>query len=237
MQTRQLWLDLTPKGGAYRKETFVTGKSNLLARCALENWRQWPAGVLALTGPPGCGKSHLAHLWQLETKAQKLDLDHIPRSVSGSILIEDLPNGQNERALFRLINTAAKGKVNVLLTSALPPRGWPCKLPDLTSRLAAMHTITIDAPDDVVLSGILNKLFADRQIAVDQAVINYLLSRMERSSAAALDIVERIHARGHDLKQNIRLPLVRNVMREFEQENQPADLFDHAKANHQETLS
>ncbi|PHS28664.1 MAG: hypothetical protein COA84_00270 [Robiginitomaculum sp.] len=218
MQTRQLWLDLAPKGGAYRRETFVEGQSNAQARKALAAWKDWAGGLLALTGPSGCGKSHLTQLWAEDTGAVQYDLAHLSRTLRGCLYIEDLPTGLDETALFRLINAAAAGEVHVLLTSMHAPRQWPNTLPDLTSRLAAMPTIAIDEPDDVVLTGVLRKLFTDRQIAVNQPVIDYLLSRMERSTAAALTTVERIHAKGHDLKQNIRLPLVRTVMAEIEQE-------------------
>ncbi len=226
MQTRQLWLDLAPKGGAYRRETFVEGHSNALARTALVRGEKWPGGVLALVGPAGCGKSHLAQLWAQDVSAQQANLVNAPRSYQGYLLIEDLPEGMNEHVLFRLINEAAKGGLQLLLTSTVQPRFWPAEIPDLKSRLAAMHTIGIDEPDDVVLTGILRKLFSDRQIAVEQSVIDYLLSRMERSSAAALKTVERIHAQGHDQGKNIRLPLVRAVLRDIENETTTPDLFD-----------
>ncbi|PHS29320.1 MAG: hypothetical protein COA85_01220 [Robiginitomaculum sp.] len=221
MQTRQLWLDLAPKGGAYRRDTFVEGRSNALARKALKAWREWPGGILALTGPMGCGKSHLAALWAQENGGHKLELNNLPRNIQGCVLIEDLPEAMHEQNLFRLINNAAQGAVHVLLTSAVKPRQWPVHMPDLPSRLVAMHNVVIEEPDDVVLSGVLKKLFADRQIAVDHAVIDYLLTRMERSTAAALTTVERIHAKGHDQRQNIRLPLVRAVMTQIEQEEHP----------------
>jgi len=221
VQTRQLWLDLAPKGGAYRRDTFVEGQSNALARKALQAWRDWPGGLMALTGPMGCGKTHLAALWIEENEGQILDLSNLPRRIQGCVLIEDLPDAMHEQNLFRLINEAARGTVHVLLTSTRKPRQWPVSLPDLPSRLAAMHTVAIEEPDDVVLGGVLKKLFADRQIAVDQAVIDYLLTRMERSTAAALTTVERIHAKGHDQRQNIRLPLVRTVIAQMEQEETP----------------
>ncbi len=233
VQTRQLWLDLTPKGGAYRRETFVEGQSNSLARKALAMWQDWPAGLLVLTGPSGCGKSHLAHLWTNDCGGQKTNLTSLPRTLEGFLLIEDLPANMDDNTLFRLINAAANAEVRVLLTSSVLPRVWPVVLRDLKSRLAAMHTITIEEPDDVVLTGVLNKLFADRQITVDKQVITYLLSRMERSTTAALKTVERIHDKGHDLGQNIRLPLVRKVIADMEHEVQMPDLFDQSPKNKQ----
>ncbi len=237
VQTRQLWLDLTPKGGAYRRETFVEGHSNALARKALGMWSDWPAGLLVLTGPPGCGKSHLAHLWISDRNGQTRDLANTPRMPTGFLLIEDLPASMDEDALFRLINAASDGKVQVLITSPAMPRQWPVSLPDLKSRLAAIHTIAIEEPDDVVLTGVLNKLFTDRQIAVEKQVLTYLLSHMERSTSAALTTVERIHAKGHELGKNINLPLVRTVINEMVEETNLPDLFhSRPQSNHEEAL-
>ena len=227
MQTRQLWLDLTPKGGAWRADNFVEGFSNALARKALDAWPQWPGGVLALSGPAGCGKTHLAHVWAKQSGAQFVTPDSLPRQARGPLVVDALPDHMDETALFRLINDAAAGKVQALLIARQPPRLWPARLPDLKSRLCAMHRVEIEEPDDAVLAGVLKKLFADRQIVPDPPVIPYLLSRMERSTAAALEIVEHLHALGHDQRRNVRLPLARTVMTQImEKAPPPPDLFD-----------
>ena len=58
-------------------------------------------------------------------------------------------------------------------------------LPDLASRLTAAAGGRSLAADDDLLRGVLVKLFADRQLAVDESVIAYLLLRMPRSLEAA----------------------------------------------------
>ncbi len=219
MKTRQLWLDLTPKGGAFRRETFVEGQSNAMARKALAEWQAWPGGLLTLTGPAGCGKSHLGHLWAAQSGATACHLNELPRDLCGVLWLDDTLAHYDEAALFRLINAAAKGQVRALLSARTSPRLWPCTLPDLTSRLAAMHTMAIEEPDDAVLTGVLLKLFADRQINPAPSVLPFLLQRMERSTLAALETVQRIHALGHDRRQNIRLPLVRTVLAQMQTQN------------------
>ncbi len=204
---RQLWLDLAPRGGAYQRENFVDGASNAEARAMLANWPHWPGGALALIGPQGSGKSHLASLW-LDTA--KTATGNNPRAV----LIEDADRGMDEEKLFALLNRAVDGEVSILLTGRTHPRQWPAALADVRSRLAAINTVWLEEPDDEVLGGVLAKLFKDRMITPGERVIPYLLLRMERSTAAALDCVERIHAAAHQEGRNIHLPLVRKVMRD-----------------------
>ena len=63
------------------------------------------------------------------------------------------------------------------------------RLPDLASRLRALPVVTLAAPDDAMLRAVLVKLFADRQLAVDDGLIGFLMVRIERSFAAARSIV------------------------------------------------
>jgi chromosomal replication initiation ATPase DnaA len=71
---------------------------------------------------------------------------------------------------------------------------------------------TIDPPDDVLLAQIALKLFADRQIAVNEGVISFLLNRGERSAAGlarAIDALDKAALAG---KRPITVPLAREVL-------------------------
>ena len=103
---------------------------------------------------------------------------------------EDAGRGDlDEAALFHLLNLAGEQQAFVLITARMPPASWPIALPDLASRLRAIPVVTLAAPDDAMLRAVLVKLFADRQIAVDEALVSYLMVRIERSFAAARSIV------------------------------------------------
>ena len=76
-----------------------------------------------------------------------------------------------------------------MLTGRDAPGRWPLEMPDLTSRLAALPVARVAPPDDALLSSLMVKLFADRQLQVAPAVIRYLALRIERSFSAAEDAV------------------------------------------------
>ncbi len=81
-----------------------------------------------------------------------------------------------------------------MLTADAPPRDWGLALPDLLSRLQATPVARLDPPDEGLLSAVLIKLFADRQLAVAPNLIPYLVSRMPRSIGSARALVAALDA-------------------------------------------
>jgi chromosomal replication initiation ATPase DnaA len=52
--------------------------------------------------------------------------------------------------------------------------------------------VELGPPDDALLRALMVKLFADRQLAVDESLLAYLMNRIERSFAAARAVVEQL---------------------------------------------
>lgn len=220
MTARQLAFDL-PTQAAYRRADFFTSPANAQALAAIDGWQHWPGGKLLLVGPRGAGKTHLAHLWAEATGARMLAGNHLTGAdlpelaAGGAVCIEDaeLVAGvaQAEIALFHLHNLLA-GQGRLLLTASAPPRDWGLLLPDLLSRLQAASIAQLHAPDDALLSAVLIKLFADRQIAVPPNLIPYLVQRMDRSFAAARDLVASLDARALQLGRPVTRALAAELL-------------------------
>lgn len=197
----QLVLDLALRP-AMGREDFLVAPSNEAAVAAIDRWPDWPAPVLVLVGPAGSGKSHLAEVWRARSGAATIAADALAEErVSdlgrvGALVVEDAPGTVlAERALFHLINHLRELGGWLLITTRSYPAQWPLALPDLATRLKAAAVTTLETPDDTLLRGILVKLFADRQIAVDEALISYMIARMERSPEAARRLVAEIDSR------------------------------------------
>lgn len=189
---------------ALGRAAFLVAPSNQTAVQAIATWRDWPGRRMALSGPARSGKTHLAHVWMQETGAALVSAaaigdDAIGRaSAAGHIVVEDVdrlvdldrePRRRAEEALFHLLNLAANDGLWVLLTGREGPARWQVEIPDLASRLAALPVTALEMPDDMLLSSLLVKLFADRQLQVGPDVISFLVRRIERSCAAAEDAV------------------------------------------------
>jgi chromosomal replication initiation ATPase DnaA len=200
--SRQLVLDL-PARAAFGREDFFVSPANATALAALD-LDAWPGGQLVLIGPVGSGKTHLAHLWAHDAGAALIRADELARAdipalaARHAVVVEDgealAGDRAGQTALFHLHNLMGRSG-RLLVTAAGPVRDWGLALPDLVSRLSAAPVARLEPPDDALLSAVLVKLFADRQIAVQPALIGYLLARMDRSIGAARDLVARLDAR------------------------------------------
>ncbi len=133
------------------------------------------------------------------------------------MLIEDIDrNGFDETALFHLINAVREHGTAALITTRLWPAGWNVSLPDLASRLKAATVVEIGEPDEELLAQVLVKLFADRQVKVDDKLIFWLVARMERSLAAAQRIVTRLDQLALARGSRITRALAAEVLAEME---------------------
>jgi chromosomal replication initiation ATPase DnaA len=194
---RQLALAL-PHAESFARDDFLIGASNKAALGMIERWPDWPDRALALVGPEGAGKSHLASIWAdiagaRRVSARALGETDLPAALAtGTLVIEDASAQVDERALFHLLNLMRQEEAFVLITTRTAPASWSIALPDLTSRLRAVPAIDLKSPDDTLLRAVLVKLFADRQLAVDENLIGYLATRIERSFAGARAAVEEL---------------------------------------------
>jgi chromosomal replication initiation ATPase DnaA len=212
---RQLALSLE-HAESFAREDFLSGPSNTAALALVETWPDWPARAVVLVGPAGSGKSHLASIWAARANAHfllgpALKQAKLPAALaSGALVVEDLAAGSfDERALFHLINLVREEGAYLLLTTSSP-----LEIPDLASRLKALPVVMLAPPDDALLRAVLVKLFADRQLAVDEALVGFLATRIERTFQAARAVVARLDQEAMQRKRPLTRALAAEVLRE-----------------------
>ncbi len=217
-QPKQLVLDLKTDP-TFAPSDFYPSQSNQTALSMVDQWPNWPSHCLLIYGPKGCGKTHLSHIWQAKTGAKFIQLSDLNDmnletycQQHPHLVLDNLSPNQNEKTLLHLFNTLKEQEGSLLLSTNLRPEKWKFSLPDLDSRLQAIPHIPIDQPDDQLLSAIIVKLFADRQIKVKEAVINYILTRAERSFRSVYDCVEKINQYSLATQRPITVPLIREAL-------------------------
>lgn len=179
-------------------EGFVVSDCNRAAVEALADWPNLIGGVMAICGPAGCGKSRLGQNWAERVGAVAIQGGEAalidPLVLDGRPVLLDPAQDVDEETLFHLINLAQAPGGALLLIARSAPSSWEAALPDLRSRLDAVISVPMEVPDDDVLSAMLEARFAERGIRPQKDVVPYLLRRIDRSAAAAAEVVDRLDA-------------------------------------------
>lgn len=203
----------------YREDEFIITQANKTAYSIIS---QWPNNfgvkpyehTLLLVGPQSSGKTHIARLWQSNSKALKLlesiDLKEINNILNGRIafLIEDIENWPESKLLhcFNLINEQHK---SLLLTSSTLPK---FALLDLASRINSLHLVSIMKPDDEMVKILLFKHFSDHSLKVPTIVIEYLLKILPRNYKEIIEAAKTIDEYAFVNKRNITIPLIKEAL-------------------------
>ncbi|HET7211895.1 MAG TPA: DnaA/Hda family protein [Methyloceanibacter sp.] len=218
MTIAQLTLDL-PHRAALGAEDFLVSDCNRAAVKLIDAWPQWPDRVQLLIGPQASGKTHLARVWQALSGAEALDadtlrMDFVDGMGAGTpLVVEDADRATyDEKALFHLFNLARENGLFVLVTARSAPTRWNVSLPDLLSRLNAVPAVEIGPPDEALITTVMLKHFADRQLDIDPKVLTYLSLHVDRSLAAAAAAVAAVDRAALATGRKISRQLVAEVL-------------------------
>lgn len=204
---------------SYHAADFIAGESNAHALALVESWPNWPYSIVLLHGPKGSGKTHLTHVFAARTGAMFLTPERLGTATADQLLtgghcwiLDGIEAVQDEAALAQLINHARARGDYLLLTAAAAAPQLPIKLPDLRSRLNALPSVALTAPDDALLSGVLAKAFADRQLRIPPDLLHYALTRMERSYEAAQQVAASVDQLSLARGRAVTAPLIREAL-------------------------
>jgi chromosomal replication initiation ATPase DnaA len=200
------------------RDNFLEGPANTAGLALIDSWPDWPNRVMLLIGPEGSGKSHLAAIWAEQSGARSTSVHaltpaEVPGALAtGALVIEDLRSAEiDERALFHLLNMAREDGAFVLMTARVLP--IEAELRDLRSRLRAVPSVQLLPPDDHLFRALIVKFCADRQLAVDESVVSYLTTRLERSYAAVRQAVELLDTEALRLGRPVTRALAAELLR------------------------
>ena len=193
----QLVFDLA-RAPCFDRDDFLVSAANEAAVAAVRSWADWPGRTLLLVGPPGSGKSHLAAIWAADVGAtqgrhEDASLASLWEKGGRCVLLEDCDRcAIGEPAFFHALNFARETGGWLLMTARSGPGFWGLRTPDLLSRLRLATLATIHPPDAELMKAVLVKLFADRQISIDEDVVSYAALHCDRSLEAANDFVAAV---------------------------------------------
>ncbi|MBM3468887.1 MAG: hypothetical protein FJX71_05595 [Alphaproteobacteria bacterium] len=228
----QLLLNL-PLQPNYSENDLIVSSHNWEAHQWIQRWPNWTMRMVALYGHHGCGKTHLAHIWQEKSHALFIKssdikyftpLDIIQRAqafIFDDIDIffqndESLSGNSKEDWMFHFYNLAKEKEIDLLFCSLQPPTHWNVKLPDLKSRLATILSVEILSPDEEALEAILFKLCSEMGMSLTEEVKDYILRRIERSFESVQAFVKMLNTYTLSTHRQLTLGLVREALNDKE---------------------
>ena len=173
------WPCLSARGRRSGGEDFIVAPCNEQALRFIERWPDWPTRAAAIWGPRDSGKTHLARIFadlsgaRLVSASELSDVDPDTETAIAVELDETQADMDRDRLLFALFERPSG---TLLLTGRTPPSEWPVVLGDLKSRFDALLAFEVWAPDDHLLSALIRKQFADRQLEITDAIVRRLLT-------------------------------------------------------------
>lgn len=217
--SEQLPLDLGHRPALGRTDFLVTDASRE-AIGWIDSWPNWPSYGLGIYGPPGCGKSHLSHVFAAKANAHILNYEDLRSgnpvvlaSEHSALVWDDANEVPDEQALFHLLNAVREAGKRLLIVSRTAPARWAVTLPDLKSRLAGLPAVEIGMPDDATITAVLVKLFRDRQVEVAPDLVDYIGNRVPRTFGAVQALVDQVDRQALAQNRRITVPFVRDVLK------------------------
>ena len=204
-------------------EDYIITESNNFAFDLISRMIRGEINQGTISGPSFSGKTHLSkilikNIGNNESLYIDRDFRDIVEKVGSSnlIVIENIDNvieARLEEDLFHIINFTKENDKKLLMTSGKSISNIEFKLEDLKSRLNAIIEAKIMQPDDELMKLVLIKIFNDKQLLINPNVIDFLMSRLERSYKSMNDFIERIDKFSLEKGKKITIALINDLIK------------------------
>ena len=203
---------------SFDENDYYVSKSNYFAKNIIEAWPKWEKKIVNLAGEKYSGKTHLSTIFKLKSNALYLFGNQINDQIlekiklSNNIVIEDLHENINERLLYSIFNLIEQDNKYLLISSIKPINTMNFMLPDLISRLKNCIIAKIEQPDDELIYAIILKSFSDRQIKLDNKIIDYIIKRIARSYSKMHEFIYKIDELSLKKKKSINFKIIKEII-------------------------
>ena len=204
----------------YFEEDFFVSSSNFEAYKLIETWPKWPSRNINIYGPSGCGKSHLANILKKKINSFFINASDISNNslalikLKECLIIDNYENNIEENLLYTIINQTYQSNQYVIINSDQPISSLEIKLEDLKSRLNSFSKITIDLPTDDLIKVVLTKNFSDKQIQIDNKLIDFILKHINRSYEDIFNFIKKIDELSLSTGKSININLIKKVLKQ-----------------------
>ena len=203
---------------SFNENDYYVSSSNYFAKNIIQTWPKWEKKIINITGEKYCGKTHLSTIFKIKSNAlylysNKINNNSIKRiKLYNSIIIEDLDESFDEKLLYSIFNLIEQDNKYLLISSIKPIDTMKFTLPDLVSRLKNCIIAKIEQPDDDLIYAIILKSFSDRQIKLDNKIIDYIIKRIARSYSKMQEFIYKIDELSLKKKKSINFKIIKEII-------------------------
>ena len=203
---------------SFDESDYYISKSNYFARNLIETWPKWEKKIVNISGEKYSGKTHLSKIFKIKSDALYLHGKNINDQtlkqikLSNNIIIEDLDESFEEKLLYSIFNLIEQDNKYLLVSSKKPIDTMKFSLPDLVSRLKNCIIAKIEQPDDDLIYAIILKSFSDRQIKLDNKIIDYIIKRIARSYSKMYEFIYKIDELSLKKKKSINFKIIKEII-------------------------
>ena len=204
----------------FKDQDFYVSKSNEFSFLLLNSWPKWEKNFLNISGEKFSGKTHLIKIFLkkfsgISFKSSEINNNTLREiKIYQNIVVEDLNENIDENLIFTLLNIVEQDNKYLVITSREPIVKINFKLKDLRSRAKNFLLQNLEKPDDELIFALILKNLSDRQITIDKKLINYIISRIDRSYSNIYDFIYKIDELSLKKKKSINLNIIKEVLGE-----------------------
>ena len=202
----------------YFEEDFYVSENNFEAYKLIESWPKWSSKFINIFGPSGCGKTHLANIFNKKINSffiRASELDNNSLSIIKAkecLIIDAYKNNVEEKLFYSVLNQSYLSNQFIIINSLKPIQSFEVKLKDLSSRFSSFVNISIDLPTDELIKVVISKNFSDKQVKIENKLLEYIVKNIDRSYEAIFDLINKLDDFSLSTGSSINIKLIKKAL-------------------------
>ena len=203
----------------YFEEDFYVSTNNFEAYKLIENWPKWSGKFINIFGPAGCGKTHLANIFNKKINSLFLKASELNNNslliikTKECLIIDEYQNNVEEKLFYSVLNQCLLSNKYIIINSVKPIQSFEIKLKDLKSRFDTFINIGINLPTDELIKVIISKNFSDKQVKIDNKLLDYILKNVDRSYDCIFDLIDKLDNFSLSAGKSININLIKKALK------------------------
>ena len=202
----------------YFEEDFYVAENNFEAYKLIESWPKWSSRFINIFGPSGCGKTHLANIFSKKInsfliKASELNNNNLSSiKIKECLIVDEYQSNVEEKLFYSVLSQSFLSNQFIIINSLKPIQSFEINLNDLKSRLSSFVNISINLPTDELIKVIISKNFSDKQVKIENKLLEYIIKNIDRSYESIFDLINKLDEFSLSTGKSININLIKKAL-------------------------